>query len=58
VFQVFLGVQAGTILSFYREWKGRVTRWVVWGSVAGVAAAVLCGVSKEEGWIPVNKNLW
>jgi len=26
--------------------------------VAGVVAAGLCGFSKEEGLIPVNKNLW
>jgi heparan-alpha-glucosaminide N-acetyltransferase len=58
VFQVFLGVQAGTTLSFYRDWKGRVTRWIVWGTVAGVLAGILCLASKEEGWIPVNKNLW
>jgi hypothetical protein len=58
VFQVFLGVQAGTTLSFYSNWKGRVTRWIVWGTVTGVLAGILCLASKEEGWIPVNKNLW
>jgi heparan-alpha-glucosaminide N-acetyltransferase len=51
-------VQAGTILSFYREWRDRVIRWVIWGTVVGVVAAGLCGFSKEEGVIPVNKNLW
>lgn len=58
IFQVFLGVQAGAILTFYREWKGRVIRWIIWGTVAGVVAAGLCVFSKEEGLIPVNKNLW
>lgn len=58
VFQVFLGVQAGTTLSFYRDWKGRMARWIIWGTVAGVLAGILCLTSKEEGWIPVNKNLW
>lgn len=24
----------------------------------GLAAGVLCKFSKEDGWIPVNKNLW
>jgi heparan-alpha-glucosaminide N-acetyltransferase len=51
-------VQAGTTLTFYREWKDRVIRWVIWGTVAGAVAAGLCGFSKEEGVIPVNKNLW
>jgi heparan-alpha-glucosaminide N-acetyltransferase len=51
-------VQAGTILTFYREWKDRVIRWVIWGTLAGALAAGLCGFSKEEGVIPVNKNLW
>jgi heparan-alpha-glucosaminide N-acetyltransferase len=51
-------VQAGAILTFYREWKGRVIRWIIWGTVAGVVAAGLCVFSKEEGLIPVNKNLW
>ncbi|XP_021935257.1 heparan-alpha-glucosaminide N-acetyltransferase isoform X2 [Zootermopsis nevadensis] len=58
VFQVFLGVQAGTTLSFYSDWKGRVTRWSVWGAVVGISAGILCLASKDEGWIPINKNLW
>ncbi|CAG2060112.1 unnamed protein product, partial [Timema podura] len=58
IFQVFLGVQAGTILGFHREWRDRVYRWLTWGSLAGVIGAILCLASKENGWIPVNKNLW
>ncbi|KAJ4441630.1 hypothetical protein ANN_11488, partial [Periplaneta americana] len=58
VFQVFLGVQAGTTLSFHREWKDRVIRWIAWGTASGAAGTLLCFASKEEGWIPVNKNLW
>jgi hypothetical protein len=58
VFQVFLGVQAGTTLSFYPDWKGRVSRWIAWGTGTGLLAGILCLCSKEDGWIPVNKNLW
>nr|CAD7418822.1 unnamed protein product [Timema cristinae] len=58
IFQVFLGVQAGTILGFHREWRDRIYRWLTWGSLAGVIGAILCLASKDNGWIPVNKNLW
>ncbi|XP_068084945.1 heparan-alpha-glucosaminide N-acetyltransferase isoform X2 [Anabrus simplex] len=58
IFQVFLGVQAGTILVLHRNWKGRISRWMVWGSMCGIVGGVLCLASKEGGWIPVNKNLW
>ncbi|PSN35838.1 hypothetical protein C0J52_15490 [Blattella germanica] len=58
IFQVFLGVQAGTTLSFFREWKQRIKRWLIWGTITGIVAAILCLASKEDGWIPVNKNLW
>jgi hypothetical protein len=30
----------------------------MWGTVTGVLAGILCLAGKEEGWIPVNKNLW
>ncbi|KAJ9576242.1 hypothetical protein L9F63_006904, partial [Diploptera punctata] len=58
VFQVFLGVQAGTTLTFYQEWKDRLKHWLAWGTASGIIGAILCLASKEEGWIPVNKNLW
>ncbi|KAK8769527.1 hypothetical protein V5799_014007 [Amblyomma americanum] len=58
IFLVFLGLQAGKILLTFSEWKSRVVRWCCWGLACGVVAGVLCKFSKEEGWIPVNKNLW
>lgn len=58
VVQVFLGVQAGTILLTYESHKTRLIRWFVWGAAAGLLGGILCGFSQEDGIIPVNKNLW
>ncbi|XP_047119724.1 heparan-alpha-glucosaminide N-acetyltransferase-like [Schistocerca piceifrons] len=58
IFQVILGVQAGTTLILFWEWKSRILRWLSWGTICGIIGAILCLASKEDGWIPVNKNLW
>ncbi|KAG1657828.1 Heparan-alpha-glucosaminide N-acetyltransferase [Nymphon striatum] len=34
------------------------TIFMVFTGVKGVAALVLCGASVDDGWIPINKNLW
>ncbi|XP_055346259.1 heparan-alpha-glucosaminide N-acetyltransferase-like [Paramacrobiotus metropolitanus] len=57
-FLVFLGVQAGRILYLYDDHKEKLIRLVVWGIVLGLIAGGLCGFSQNDGWIPVNKNLW
>ncbi|XP_026476119.1 heparan-alpha-glucosaminide N-acetyltransferase-like [Ctenocephalides felis] len=58
ILQVFLGVHAGVIIVFHKLWKDRMLRWIIWGVVSGLIGGILCGFSKEEGLIPVNKNLW
>ncbi|KAK7864612.1 hypothetical protein R5R35_003200 [Gryllus longicercus] len=58
VLNVYLGVQAGRILLSYHYSVSRVIRWCVWGIFCGIVAAVLCRFQKDDGWIPVNKNLW
>lgn len=58
IIQVFLGVQAGMTLVTYKEHLRRITRWVLWGFATGLIGAILCGFSKEDGVIPINKNLW
>lgn len=55
---VWLGVAAGRILLVHQSWQGRVKRWLAFAMVTGLAAGCLCGFSKNEGFIPVNKNLW
>lgn len=57
-FLCFLGLQAGKILTTYHSPKSRVTRFIVWSLVLGLIAGILCKFSKNDGWIPVNKNLW
>ncbi|XP_059617593.1 heparan-alpha-glucosaminide N-acetyltransferase-like [Phlebotomus argentipes] len=58
IFQVFLGVQCGAILLVHSDWRSRVKRWTVWGAVLGIVGAALCEFKKEDGLIPINKNMW
>jgi heparan-alpha-glucosaminide N-acetyltransferase len=58
IFLCFLGVLAGRILQVHTAPRARIWRWMVWGVVFCSLAAVLCRVSQNDGWIPVNKNLW
>ncbi|CAL8121890.1 unnamed protein product [Orchesella dallaii] len=56
--QIWLGVQAGLILLTYRSSSARVYRFLTWSAFCGIVGLLLCGGFKNEGWIPVNKNLW
>ncbi|KFB50425.1 AGAP005761-PA-like protein [Anopheles sinensis] len=58
VLQVFLGLQCGCTILAYACHRKRMVRFGVWSVVLGLLAGVLCGFSKNDGWIPVNKNLW
>lgn len=58
IVHAFFGVQCGITLTTFPGWKERVTRWLCWGAVTGLIGGFLCNFSKEDGWIPVNKNLW
>jgi len=58
IFQVFLGYQAGYTLQIFSDHKQRLSRWIGWGIVTGGLGALLCGASQENGWVPLNKNLW
>jgi heparan-alpha-glucosaminide N-acetyltransferase len=52
-------LQAGRIIVHHKQnpW-GMVKRWVCWGvALCGIATA-LCGASKNDGVMPINKNLW
>ncbi|XP_060071515.1 heparan-alpha-glucosaminide N-acetyltransferase-like [Ylistrum balloti] len=57
-FMCFLGLQAGKILLYFKDVRGRVVRFLSWGFVLCLIAAILCKFSKDDGWIPINKNLW
>jgi len=55
---VWLGAAAGRTLLVHQEWRARVTRWLLWSLLLGLAAGILCGFSLNSGPIPINKNLW
>lgn len=58
IFHVMLGVQAGVILLTFKGHYQRIIRWLMWSIALGLMGGGLCGFSKEDGVIPVNKNLW
>ncbi|XP_055915706.1 heparan-alpha-glucosaminide N-acetyltransferase [Eupeodes corollae] len=58
IVQVFFGVICGTILTTHVHWIARIKRWLVWSILLGLLGGILCLFSKENGLIPINKNLW
>ncbi|CAH1111672.1 unnamed protein product [Psylliodes chrysocephalus] len=58
IFHCFIGVQAGITLLTFKGHFERLTRWLLWAVITGIVGGALCGFTKEEGFIPVNKNLW
>ncbi|XP_035668403.1 heparan-alpha-glucosaminide N-acetyltransferase-like isoform X2 [Branchiostoma floridae] len=54
----FLGLQAGKILLTYPQNGARVGRWLGWAVATGAIGGLLCNGRQNEGWIPLNKNLW
>ncbi|KAG8593749.1 hypothetical protein GDO81_000938 [Engystomops pustulosus] len=59
VVMAFLGLQAGKILVFYKnQHKQVLVRFFTWSVFMGVISAILTKCSSNEGFIPVNKNLW
>jgi heparan-alpha-glucosaminide N-acetyltransferase len=55
-----LGLQAGRIIVNYKNvspWA-MVKRWVAWGLVLCAIATGLCGGTKNDGVMPLCKNLW
>uniref|UniRef100_A0A8D0WNU1 Heparan-alpha-glucosaminide N-acetyltransferase catalytic domain-containing protein n=1 Tax=Sus scrofa TaxID=9823 RepID=A0A8D0WNU1_PIG len=59
ILMAYLGVQAGKILLYYKDrTKGILIRFAVWGCFLGLISVALTKASENEGFIPVNKNLW
>ncbi|KAF2885850.1 hypothetical protein ILUMI_20323 [Ignelater luminosus] len=58
VFSVYLGVQAGRIFHTYNNVKARIVRWVIWGVMTALIGGILCGFTKNHGFIPINRHLW
>ncbi|XP_019377783.1 PREDICTED: heparan-alpha-glucosaminide N-acetyltransferase [Gavialis gangeticus] len=59
IFMAFLGLQAGKILLFYKDQHKQIlSRFFIWSLKMAVISAALTKCSKDEGFIPINKNLW
>ncbi|XP_047433945.1 heparan-alpha-glucosaminide N-acetyltransferase isoform X2 [Mugil cephalus] len=59
ILMAFLGLQAGKIILHYRDvHRSIISRFLVWGFLLGIISAVLTKCSTDQGFIPVNKNLW
>ncbi|EGD73493.1 heparan-alpha-glucosaminide N-acetyltransferase [Salpingoeca rosetta] len=54
----YLGLQSGKIIVHYKAARARSVRWLAWGVLCCAIATGLCGGSKNDGVIPVSKNLW
>lgn len=54
----YFGMIAGHVIIHYQEPLKRITRFLFYGITTGVIGAVLCQFRWEDGWIPINKNLW
>ncbi|XP_073829317.1 heparan-alpha-glucosaminide N-acetyltransferase [Musca autumnalis] len=58
IVQVLFGALTGVIILLYTDWRGRITRWLLWSMFLTILTAILSEFSKESGIIPINKNLW
>ncbi|GLD66406.1 heparan-alpha-glucosaminide N-acetyltransferase-like protein [Lates japonicus] len=59
ILMAFLGLQAGKIILHYRDLHTSImSRFLIWGLLLGAISAVLTKCSTDQGFIPVNKNLW
>ncbi|XP_066236543.1 heparan-alpha-glucosaminide N-acetyltransferase [Saccopteryx leptura] len=59
IVMAFLGVQAGKILLYYKDQtKGILIRFTAWCCFLGLISVALTNISENDGFIPVNKNLW
>nr|XP_015202918.1 PREDICTED: heparan-alpha-glucosaminide N-acetyltransferase-like [Lepisosteus oculatus] len=55
----FIGMQSGKILLIYRGKNFSILkRFLLWALILGIFSAILSKCTRDEGFIPVNKNLW
>ncbi|XP_043470030.1 heparan-alpha-glucosaminide N-acetyltransferase-like [Leptopilina heterotoma] len=54
IFQVFLGIQSGSTILYYHDWKQRIPRWITWALFLSVLGYIL----HSQNIIPINKSLW
>lgn len=54
----YLGVCIGHVFIHYRETTTRIFKFLFYATIYGIIALVLTKGTKNDGWIPINKNLW
>jgi len=54
----YIGVQAGRILCSFRTPDSRLRRWVFWGMSLSLLGILMTEARVNDGWIPINRNLW
>ncbi|XP_075698889.1 heparan-alpha-glucosaminide N-acetyltransferase-like [Rhinoderma darwinii] len=59
VVMAFFGLQAGKIILIYRKSPNKIlSRFLIWSILLGIISAILTKCTRDEGFIPINKNLW
>ncbi|XP_071986015.1 heparan-alpha-glucosaminide N-acetyltransferase-like isoform X2 [Engystomops pustulosus] len=59
VVMAFFGLQAGKIILIYRKSPHQILcRLFIWSVLLGIISAILTKCTRDEGFIPINKNLW
>jgi len=54
----FFGLLIGRVLHVYSDHKQRLIRWLTISIFFCLIAGILCKFNQNNGWIPINKNLW
>ncbi|KAJ1434428.1 hypothetical protein B484DRAFT_446661 [Ochromonadaceae sp. CCMP2298] len=54
----YLGLMAGRVVLHYKDHFQRLAAWTSGGFSLLLLAGILCGFSREQGIIPISKNLW
>jgi heparan-alpha-glucosaminide N-acetyltransferase len=54
----YIGLMVGRVFLHYKNHQDRLVIINFWSFWLLLLAGILCGFSKDEGVIPVNKNLW
>jgi heparan-alpha-glucosaminide N-acetyltransferase len=57
-FLAYLGIVTGHIFIHYKNHDQRRVKFLLYSVICGLIGGFLCGFSKEDGLIPINKNLW
>lgn len=54
----FQGMLAGRVLISHRAHMARLRQWLIYGVVFLAVGLALSGGFANNGWLPINKNLW